>query len=559
MSSAVVTLMPTPEIAGSETFLRRLLAANNSAQALQITADHVVRALGTAVSWIGLVDGDYLVMGAHSGLGSAEMASAWRLGIGEGIGGRVAADRRPHMSRDYRHDSRRVPLMKRLIDNEGIQATLTVPLLIGDEALGVLYAAQRTPYDWSEWEQGALDGIGQDLALRLRQLDVDGQREHRCEVLEDELERSISSQRALAVLATSLNERDDGGSALDLVARETNALVELRSGDGHLLRSTGQIGTGNPRQLWRRELVGSDGMTVTVIGARDLDRAARSTAEVATGLFRLQHLRLTAGERTTERLTGELVDQLLNGRVQDSAAVVRRMTMLGLPNGRGRVVVVGIPHDRGDASALRAEVTDVLPGCVTAERRGRVVVIVGHEPPDGLREALTRVLVRRAWRGGVAGLGRPCREVGDYASSYEEARAACELGLRGGDQRPVLTAKDLGIAPLAGVPVGHLHTMVQDALGPLLDTDRGRGSEFVETLRVYLAHDRHLPATAAALHVHYNTVRNRVARIEELLGVDMRDPEDRFQLETALRMHALIDALDDDLAELSGRDSATGH
>ncbi|MFI5428990.1 helix-turn-helix domain-containing protein [Aeromicrobium sp. UC242_57] len=45
------------------------------------------------------------------------------------------------------------------------------------------------------------------------------------------------------------------------------------------------------------------------------------------------------------------------------------------------------------------------------------------------------------------------------------------------------------------------------------------------------------------MHVHYNTVRNRIVRIEELLDVDVRDVEDRFRLETALRMYALTEAL----------------
>ena len=81
------------------------------------------------------------------------------------------------------------------------------------------------------------------------------------------------------------------------------------------------------------------------------------------------------------------------------------------------------------------------------------------------------------------------------------------------------------------------------ASGPKRELDAGRGTDFVATLHVYLAHDRHLPDTAAALHVHYNTVRNRIARIESVLGVDMRDVDDRFRLETALRMHRLAEAL----------------
>lgn len=241
-----LSILPDAPQETDAAFLRRLLAANDATQALQIAVDHVVEALGCAVSWAGLIEGEYLVMGAHAGLISTEMSSAWRLKVGEGIGGRVAAERRPYMSRDYRHDSRRVPLMKRLIDNEGIQATLVVPLLMGDEALGVLYAAQRRPYPWAEAEQQVLDRIGQDLAIRLRQLDVDGRREERVRVAELKYERTLGAQRECAVLAGSLAAQEDSGAALDLLALKVGGLVELRNRDGRLLRSAGTSGTATP-------------------------------------------------------------------------------------------------------------------------------------------------------------------------------------------------------------------------------------------------------------------------------------------------------------------------
>jgi DNA-binding PucR family transcriptional regulator len=40
---------------------------------------------------------------------------------------------------------------------------------------------------------------------------------------------------------------------------------------------------------------------------------------------------------------------------------------------------------------------------------------------------------------------------------------------------------------------------------------------------------------AAALHVHPQTVRYRVARLRELLGRELDDPDARFELEIALR------------------------
>ncbi|WP_021591160.1 helix-turn-helix domain-containing protein [Actinomadura welshii] len=536
-----LSILPDAPQETDAAFLRRLLAANDATQALQIAVDHVVEALGCAVSWAGLIEGEYLVMGAHAGLISTEMSSAWRLKVGEGIGGRVAAERRPYMSRDYRHDSRRVPLMKRLIDNEGIQATLVVPLLMGDEALGVLYAAQRRPYPWAEAEQQVLDRIGQDLAIRLRQLDVDGRREERVRVAELKYERTLGAQRECAVLAGSLAAQEDSGAALDLLALKVGGLVELRNRDGRLLRSAGDVGDGNPRVVWRRELQGTGGLTMSVVDVVDLDEVAAATVELATGLFRLQFLRLREHERTVEQLHGEMLDQLLTGRIADPDSFRQRLLTMGFSADEGQIVVIGSKRgDVGRDSQLADVLAGAFAGCTTGVRSGRLVALV--EPGPDVRARLESVLARVPYRDLVAGLGRPCQDLGDYAMSYDQARAACELGLRGTGRSPVLTAHDLGIVPLASVPLGHLRTMVRDTLGPLLDADDQRGTDLVETLHAYLSNDRHLPATASALHVHYNTVRNRIARVEELLDVDVRDVEHRYRLETALRMHALTRA-----------------
>jgi DNA-binding PucR family transcriptional regulator len=44
---------------------------------------------------------------------------------------------------------------------------------------------------------------------------------------------------------------------------------------------------------------------------------------------------------------------------------------------------------------------------------------------------------------------------------------------------------------------------------------------------------------AADLHVHPQTVRYRLARLRELLGCALDDPETRFELEVVLRARAL--------------------
>ncbi|SFB93491.1 GAF domain-containing protein [Nocardioides terrae] len=531
-------------------YLQRLLAANDVTQALQVAVDQIVDVLGSDVSWTGLIDDGYLVMGAHRGLVSTEMASAWRLKVGEGIGGRVAAEGRPHVSRDYLHDRRRVPLMKRLIDNEGILATLTVPLLIADTTIGVLYAAQRNVYDWKEWEEHAATDIAHDLAVRLRQLDVEGRTAAHAARAEDERDRMRRFAADCVRLATSFSQQSDAGAALDLLALELGARVELRLPDGTLVRAAGEYGEGNPFTAWRATLTEPEGVVLSVIATRRPDEASQTMIELATALFRLQLARSTERERTLQRVGGELFDQLFSGRVADAAEFRQRLALMGvvLPP-EAYVVVVGDRTGAPLADVRLAQVSGALQqafeACVPSHRHGRVVAVVGHRSRSAtdLRRTLTDLVTRvPALRGAAAGVGRQCAEVADFSMSFDEARAAFEIVTSNPAADPVTSAFELGILGVASLPPSHLRTTVRDLLGPIISSDETRGTDYVLTLRAYLQNDRHLGPTSAELHVHYNTVRNRIARIEDLLGVDTRNVDDRFRLHTALRMHELLSA-----------------
>jgi len=68
----------------------------------------------------------------------------------------------------------------------------------------------------------------------------------------------------------------------------------------------------------------------------------------------------------------------------------------------------------------------------------------------------------------------------------------------------------------------------------LREHDRRRGGELETTLRAFLDHDGHWGATAEALYVHVNTLRNRMARVAELTGRDVGRTADRVDLFLAL-------------------------
>ncbi|CAM5468037.1 PucR family transcriptional regulator [Leifsonia shinshuensis] len=71
----------------------------------------------------------------------------------------------------------------------------------------------------------------------------------------------------------------------------------------------------------------------------------------------------------------------------------------------------------------------------------------------------------------------------------------------------------------------------ESLLAPLL----ARGPELLETLASYLDHESGIAATADALGLHRNTVSTRIIRAQELLGLDLGDPETRLAVQLACR------------------------
>ncbi|MGE6730987.1 PucR family transcriptional regulator, partial [Streptomyces sp. NPDC059900] len=63
-------------------------------------------------------------------------------------------------------------------------------------------------------------------------------------------------------------------------------------------------------------------------------------------------------------------------------------------------------------------------------------------------------------------------------------------------------------------------------------------TELVHTLRAYFACGMSQSKAKESLHVHVNTVVQRLDRIGHLLGDDWQSPERSLEIQLALRLHA---------------------
>jgi len=146
-------------------------------------------------------------------------------------------------------------------------------------------------------------------------------------------------------------------------------------------------------------------------------------------------------------------------------------------------------------------------------------------------------LERAAARAAVA-LG-PATEPAEAAKSWQLARALLLASASGAiEEGGLLRAEQhLGDLLLASNPF-LTSLLVERRLAPLRElTERGR-QRMHETALAYVSHHGNAVAMADDLHVHPQTARYRIARLRELLGEALDEPDARFELELALRANA---------------------
>ncbi|EXU68731.1 regulatory protein [Streptomyces sp. PRh5] len=160
------------------------------------------------------------------------------------------------------------------------------------------------------------------------------------------------------------------------------------------------------------------------------------------------------------------------------------------------------------ADALLAAVREPLARGLAGDGRLTLGVSAAVHSADGLRGALEEA--RHARRVAAARPGRVCA-----AGHQELASHVLLLPFVPDDVRRAFTAR---------------------LLDPLREYDRRHRAELIPTLEAFLDCDGSWTRCAARLHLHVNTLRYRVGRIEQLTGRELSRLEDKLDFFLALRM-----------------------
>ncbi|MCX4509924.1 PucR family transcriptional regulator [Streptomyces sp. NBC_01619] len=283
----------------------------------------------------------------------------------------------------------------------------------------------------------------------------------------------------------------------------------------------------------------------------------RMAAERAAGVLAVVLMQARQEDELAARGRGDFLTDLAEGRIvaEDAPAQAK---VLGFRPGDGPLlpVVMRLAPELSPsgnwallARAVLEELSSVGVPVLLGVRpvEGRVPLLVGLRSDSERTAVADRVAA--ALRAGLerAGLERagahpPVVVVGvggGWAAASAGLRHAAETAAaaQGLPDRPWYDARRLDIDLLLWRLRDHpdLAAFVDRAIGPLLDHDRTSRPPLLPTLQTFLAHAGRKAETARELHLNRQTLYNRLARISELLGTDLDDPQTVLALSLALR------------------------
>lgn len=275
------------------------------------------------------------------------------------------------------------------------------------------------------------------------------------------------------------------------------------------------------------------------------DELRESVRELAAAVA-LERARGEEGLRVEGRLADQLVRLVVSGGA-DWSELTSRLGTCGLAPDETFVVVSAAVSGASRPGELARDILQEI--LYPSERRAAVAVLdddaVALVPVTAGAVPALAGEVRRAAGSLEPGLGPGRLTVGmsgvasgtALRGTVEEAQHARRLAaLRPGRSR-VVAAADLHshVLLLAAVPDDIRRSFRGRLLGPLLSYDEEHGSDLVGTLAAFLDCSGSWNRCAARLHVHVNTLRYRIGRIEALTGRDLGSLEDRVDFFLALR------------------------
>lgn len=304
--------------------------------------------------------------------------------------------------------------------------------------------------------------------------------------------------------------------------------------------------------------------TVLVIGGdAPLDQSAIVAVEQAAIAAALDRMRQVAISTVTRQFEASILHDVITGRDVTTTESLIRSALVNWDFNRDEVVIVssmewfqtrsGSRDERlsqqQEMAQWAAEVRKQDSSAATAFYSNEFVAVVGigQKGSDEVVKAIWRQLQAISGKVFSLGVSRVVNSQEGLPRAYEDAKVAFRAGLRAEGPGHLASFDNLGLFRILSLVEdrAELREFVADTMKGLLTLDRAECNDLLLTLEVLLASNMNTASAARKLFFHYNTIRYRIRKLENLLGPFVTDSRLALQIGVALQVMTMFEWRDD--------------
>lgn len=329
----------------------------------------------------------------------------------------------------------------------------------------------------------------------------------------------------------------------------------------HWMTKEGQYEIGIWKVVGAGEVLGYLGL---IMPKTKLDMVLRMTLNHTLNVYAVQFIKQKAVLDVREQVKDGFFHRLLAGHLQDMNEIREYANLLNWNIDEPHTIgIFVIRFEKGDqksdlfeASArmnwiwerIRDNLSRTEPEIVLTRKDEYVITIVPQEKmkSDFWKTFYDRIqkLVQAEFDQAAiyAGISQETSHISEYPLCYTQAQKTLTILRSHFPGKGYLSFHQLGAYSVLyhlGDPLA-APLFIKSYLEPLLFYRDGKNKDLFHTLRCYLQTNGNIKDTAEILYIHRSSLKYRLEKIREVLGIDIDDAEQRFNLMLAYKLHDLF-------------------
>ncbi|WP_235548589.1 helix-turn-helix domain-containing protein [Noviherbaspirillum sp. Root189] len=506
----------------------------------------------------------------------------------QGIAGMVMSTRLPFYTPNYLLDNRfpHDPVLDNTFRNEGVAAMAGVPLLFDDNVIGLLFVADRYQRSHTALNIAILSTLATHAAVAINNAKAFEQVKIALEKADHaraELERHARDVQRAAAAHEQLTSLLAKGASLDTL---TNTVAHLLRGSILVLdeafhvisRATSPEYNGTAAEAY--EPHGAPNTTITqairasrqggrsvvayenggeicrvaaVIGGNDvlgavllfrhddLDEISVRTLERSATVMAIVLLSQERMEANKHRDASALLRSLATAHREERASILERAKRLGIDLSQPfSLIVIDTEHPKPESVARRLRAGSRLSELVLDEMDDILAIICPTAKAQMTLKEFNAI-AKHEFSGEYRGiLSKPIQVIEAVPALYLSLRRGLSVLHRIGVKGQIVDQSEMALYSVLfeSHDQESLKSFINASVGPIITHDLKRGTRVAGTLLNYLDNNQNAKSTAASLGIHVNTVRQRLANVDELLG-HWSSPNRALEIHVALRLWSL--------------------